>query len=92
MTTAPAGTPNGQLSEVHPGEVLRIRPCFWTDNGAQAIATRPGVVIEDNRSGTGRTLRLRALFVGAEANTGWLGAKKQYPEGPQKSLRHGTGV
>lgn len=34
-----------------------------------------GVVVEDNRSGTRRTLGVRALFVfiGAEANTGWLG-------------------
>ena len=33
-----------------------------------------GVVVEDNRSGTRRTLDARALFVfiGAEANTGWL--------------------
>ena len=33
-----------------------------------------GVVVEDNRSGERRTLRARALFVfiGAEANTGWL--------------------
>jgi thioredoxin reductase (NADPH) len=33
-----------------------------------------GVVIEDNRSGARRTLGARALFVfiGAEANTGWL--------------------
>src|SRR5215203_4661207 len=33
-----------------------------------------GVVVEDNRSGTRRTLEARALFVfiGAEANTGWL--------------------
>jgi thioredoxin reductase (NADPH) len=33
-----------------------------------------GVVVEDNRSGTRRTLGARALFVfiGAEANTGWL--------------------
>jgi thioredoxin reductase (NADPH) len=33
-----------------------------------------GVVIEDNRSGVRRTLGARALFVfiGAEANTGWL--------------------
>jgi thioredoxin reductase (NADPH) len=33
-----------------------------------------GVVIEDNRSGAHRTLGARALFVfiGAEANTGWL--------------------
>jgi thioredoxin reductase (NADPH) len=33
-----------------------------------------GVVVEDNRSGTSRTLGARALFVfiGAEANTGWL--------------------
>jgi thioredoxin reductase (NADPH) len=33
-----------------------------------------GVVVEDNRSGTRRTLGVRALFVfiGAEANTGWL--------------------
>jgi thioredoxin reductase (NADPH) len=33
-----------------------------------------GVVVEDNRSGARRTLRARALFVfiGAEANTGWL--------------------
>ena len=33
-----------------------------------------GVVIEDNRSGERRTLGVRALFVfiGAEANTGWL--------------------
>jgi thioredoxin reductase (NADPH) len=33
-----------------------------------------GVVVEDNRSGARRTLGLRALFVfiGAEANTGWL--------------------
>jgi thioredoxin reductase (NADPH) len=32
------------------------------------------VVVEDNRSGTRRTLGARALFVfiGAEANTGWL--------------------
>ena len=33
-----------------------------------------GVVVEDNRSGTRRTMGTRALFVfiGAEANTGWL--------------------
>src|SRR5215204_5478235 len=33
-----------------------------------------GVVVEDNRSGTRRTLGARALFffIGAEANTGWL--------------------
>jgi thioredoxin reductase (NADPH) len=33
-----------------------------------------GVVVEDNRSGARRTLGARALFVfiGAEANTGWL--------------------
>jgi thioredoxin reductase (NADPH) len=33
-----------------------------------------GIVVEDNRSGTRRTLGARALFVfiGAEANTGWL--------------------
>jgi thioredoxin reductase (NADPH) len=33
-----------------------------------------GVVVEDNRSGARRTLAARALFVfiGAEANTGWL--------------------
>src|SRR5204863_2135176 len=33
-----------------------------------------GVVVEDNRSGTRRTLRARGLFVfiGAKANTGWL--------------------
>jgi thioredoxin reductase (NADPH) len=33
-----------------------------------------GVVVEDNRSGARRTLGVRALFVfiGAEANTGWL--------------------
>jgi thioredoxin reductase (NADPH) len=33
-----------------------------------------GVVVEDNRSGTRRTLSARALFafIGAEANTGWL--------------------
>ncbi len=33
-----------------------------------------GVVVEDNRSGARRTLGMRALFVfiGAEANTGWL--------------------
>jgi thioredoxin reductase (NADPH) len=33
-----------------------------------------GVVVEDNRSGARRTLDARALFVfiGAEANTGWL--------------------
>jgi thioredoxin reductase (NADPH) len=33
-----------------------------------------GVVVEDNRSGERRTLEARALFVfiGAEANTGWL--------------------
>ena len=33
-----------------------------------------GVVVEDNRSGTRRTLGAKALFVfiGAEANTGWL--------------------
>jgi thioredoxin reductase (NADPH) len=33
-----------------------------------------GVVVEHNRSGTGQTLVARALFVfiGAEANTGWL--------------------
>ncbi len=33
-----------------------------------------GIVVEDNRSGERRTLRARALFVfiGAEANTGWL--------------------
>ena len=33
-----------------------------------------GVVVEDNRSGTRRTLSVRALFafIGAEANTGWL--------------------
>jgi thioredoxin reductase (NADPH) len=33
-----------------------------------------GVVVEDNRSGARRTLRARAFFVfiGAEANTGWL--------------------
>jgi thioredoxin reductase (NADPH) len=33
-----------------------------------------GVVVQDNRSGTRRTLGARALFVfiGAEANTGWL--------------------
>jgi thioredoxin reductase (NADPH) len=33
-----------------------------------------GVVVEDNRSGTRRTLGTKALFVfiGAEANTGWL--------------------
>jgi thioredoxin reductase (NADPH) len=33
-----------------------------------------GVVVEDNRSGTRRTLGARALFVfiGADANTGWL--------------------
>src|SRR5215212_5900904 len=33
-----------------------------------------GVVVEDNRSGTRRTLGARGLFVfiGAEANTGWL--------------------
>jgi thioredoxin reductase (NADPH) len=33
-----------------------------------------GVVVEDNRSGARRTLEARALFVfiGAEANTGWL--------------------
>ncbi len=32
-----------------------------------------GVVVEDNRSGARRTLRVGALFVfiGAEANTGW---------------------
>jgi thioredoxin reductase (NADPH) len=33
-----------------------------------------GIVVEDNRSGTRRTLNARALFVfiGAQANTGWL--------------------
>jgi thioredoxin reductase (NADPH) len=33
-----------------------------------------GMVVEDNRSGARRTLGARALFVfvGAEANTGWL--------------------
>ncbi len=33
-----------------------------------------GILVEDNRSGTHRTLGVRALFVfiGAEANTGWL--------------------
>jgi thioredoxin reductase (NADPH) len=33
-----------------------------------------GILVEDNRSGTQRTLGVRALFVfiGAEANTGWL--------------------
>jgi thioredoxin reductase (NADPH) len=33
-----------------------------------------GVMVEDNRSGTRRTLRAKALFafIGAEANTGWL--------------------
>jgi len=33
-----------------------------------------GIVVEDNRSGTRRTLGARALFVfiGADANTGWL--------------------
>ncbi len=33
-----------------------------------------GVVVEDNRSGARRTLGAQALFVfiGAEANTGWL--------------------
>ncbi|MDQ3795076.1 MAG: NAD(P)/FAD-dependent oxidoreductase, partial [Actinomycetota bacterium] len=33
-----------------------------------------GIVVEENRSGERRTLRARALFVfiGAEANTGWL--------------------
>ena len=33
-----------------------------------------GVVVEDNRSGVRRTLGARALFlfIGAEANTGWL--------------------
>ncbi len=34
-----------------------------------------GVVVEDNRSGARRTLGARALFfvfIGAEANTGWL--------------------
>jgi thioredoxin reductase (NADPH) len=33
-----------------------------------------GVVVEDNRSGARRTLGTRGLFVfiGAEANTGWL--------------------
>ena len=33
-----------------------------------------GVVVEDNRSGARRALRVRALFafIGAEANTGWL--------------------
>ncbi|MDQ4063518.1 MAG: NAD(P)/FAD-dependent oxidoreductase [Actinomycetota bacterium] len=33
-----------------------------------------GIVVEDNRSGARRTLGTRALFVfiGAEANTGWL--------------------
>ena len=39
-----------------------------------------GIVVEDNRSGARRTLGARALFVfiGAEANTGWL-------EGPSNS-------
>ena len=33
-----------------------------------------GIVVEDNRSGARRTLGTRALFIfiGAEANTGWL--------------------
>ena len=36
--------------------------------------TLEGIVVEDNRSGERRTLSARALFVfiGAEANTGWL--------------------
>jgi thioredoxin reductase (NADPH) len=43
-----------------------------------------GVVVEDNRSGARRTLEARALFVfiGAEANTGWLrGAVELDPRG-----------
>src|SRR5829696_1381202 len=41
-----------------------------------------GVVVEDNRSGTRRTLGARALFVfiGAEANTGWLEASVELDE------------
>jgi thioredoxin reductase (NADPH) len=41
-----------------------------------------GIVVEDNRSGTVRTLGARALFVfvGAEANTGWLRGAVQLDE------------
>jgi thioredoxin reductase (NADPH) len=42
-----------------------------------------GVVVEDNRSGTRRTLGAKALFVfiGAEANTGWLQSAVELDEG-----------
>jgi thioredoxin reductase (NADPH) len=42
-----------------------------------------GVVIKDNRSGERRTLGARALFVfiGAEANTGWLEGSVELDEG-----------
>src|SRR3712207_4505673 len=42
-----------------------------------------GVVVEDNRSGTRRTLGARALFVfiGAKANTGWLKGAVELDEG-----------
>jgi thioredoxin reductase (NADPH) len=42
-----------------------------------------GVVVEDNRSGTRRTLGAKALFVfiGAEANTGWLEGVVELDEG-----------
>jgi thioredoxin reductase (NADPH) len=41
-----------------------------------------GVVVEDNRSGARRALEARALFVfiGAEANTGWLGGAVELDE------------
>jgi thioredoxin reductase (NADPH) len=41
-----------------------------------------GVMVEDNRSGSGRILGARALFVfiGAEANTGWLQAAVELDE------------
>ena len=42
-----------------------------------------GIVVEDGRSGTRRTLGVRALFVfiGAEANTGWLRGTVELDEG-----------
>jgi thioredoxin reductase (NADPH) len=42
-----------------------------------------GMVVEDNRSGARRTLGARALFVfiGAEANTGWLEGAVELDEG-----------
>ena len=41
-----------------------------------------GVVVEDNRSGARRNLEAKALFVfiGAEANTGWLGGAVELDE------------